>query len=340
VLDSGLVIIYLTILFWQSPIFGGVVLGLGLVQVGLLFVTRGKLHELTQQDLSAQSRTQSYLTEVLTGIALVKASGAEQSVLKHWTNLFNAQLNLSVRRNYLLALVETVLLGMRNLPLLILLGVGTLQVLQAEMTMGTMLALNSLAVSCLLPLNNLVNSGQRLQLVRSHFERIADVLAVAPEQADKGLVIPARLSGQVEVRNVDFRYSPNAPLVLQNINLTVQPGQKVALVGQSGSGKSTLARLLLGLYQPVAGEIRLDGQPLHRFDYRAVRHQFGVVLQEVGIFSGSIRDNIAFHEPELALEQVITAAKANCQWAMRRWFLRVVVRFQEDNASDWHSLGL
>jgi ABC-type bacteriocin/lantibiotic exporter with double-glycine peptidase domain len=97
--------------------------------------------------------------------------------------------------------------------------------------------------------------------------------------------------------------------VLRNVSLTIEPGQKVALVGRTGSGKSTLAMLLLGLYAPTEGEILYDGVPLQRLNYRAVRSQFGVVLQEPFLFSGSIRQNIAFSNPDLALEQVIEAAR-------------------------------
>jgi ABC-type bacteriocin/lantibiotic exporter with double-glycine peptidase domain len=98
-------------------------------------------------------------------------------------------------------------------------------------------------------------------------------------------------------------------MVLDNMSLTIEPGQKVALVGRTGSGKSTLAMLLLGLYAPTEGEILYDGLPLPRLNYRALRSQFGVVLQEPFLFSGSIRQNIAFSNPNLGVDQVIEAAR-------------------------------
>jgi ABC-type bacteriocin/lantibiotic exporter with double-glycine peptidase domain len=111
------------------------------------------------------------------------------------------------------------------------------------------------------------------------------------------------------LKQVGFRYDPHAPWVLRDISVTIAPGQKVALVGRTGSGKSTLAMLLLGLYPPTEGEILYDGIPLQHLNYRTLRSQFGVVLQESFLFSGSIRQNIAFNDPSLSLEQVIEAAR-------------------------------
>jgi ABC-type bacteriocin/lantibiotic exporter with double-glycine peptidase domain len=125
------------------------------------------------------------------------------------------------------------------------------------------------------------------------------------------------LSGRIEVRNLGFRYDANAPFVLRNISLRIEPGQKFALVGLSGCGKSTLAKLLLGLYPPTEGEILYfeangnsnTGIPLHTLNYQTLRRQFGVVLQESFLFSGSIRQIIAFQNPGLDLESIDNAAR-------------------------------
>ena len=101
-------------------------------------------------------------------------------------------------------------------------------------------------------------------------------------------------------------------MTLRNISLSIAAGQKVALVGRTGSGKSTLARLLLGLYQPTRGEICYDGVPLRLLDFRSVRSQWGVVLQESFLFSGSIRQNIAFNHPAMPLAEVTEAARRAC----------------------------
>lgn len=305
VIDGSLIFVYLGFLLAKEPSFGGVVLAVAVLQTALLFGSRRMMHELTQRGLVAQSGSQAYLVEALQGIATLKASGAEDRTLEHWSGLFADQINASVRRGHLAAAIDTVLTVLRVLAPLALLWVGARQVLDDEMTLGTMLALQALAASVLTPLASLVANGQRLQLVGAHLERLADVLEAEPEPTT-GLV--AEVTGRIELDRVSFRYDDHAPPVLHDVSLVVEPGQKVALVGKTGSGKSTLAKLLLGLYEPTGGEVRFDGRPLTELDHRSVRRQLGVVLQEPVLFSGSIRQNIAFNDPELAPEQVIEAA--------------------------------
>jgi ABC-type bacteriocin/lantibiotic exporter with double-glycine peptidase domain len=174
---------------------------------------------------------------------------------------------------------------------------------------GVDVAFNAIAIAILTPLATLVSNGQHLQLVGAHLERLADVLEAESEQNLQHVQAAPKLTGQIELNQVNFRYDTHAPWVLRDISLTIAPKQKIALVGRSGSGKSTLAKLLLGLYLPTEGEIRYDDLPLQHLNWRSLRSQFGVVLQEASIFSGSIRQNITLNHPHLDLEQVIQAAK-------------------------------
>jgi ABC-type bacteriocin/lantibiotic exporter with double-glycine peptidase domain len=262
-----------------------------------------------QRDLVAAAESQSYLVEALAGMATLKAAGAEERALDHWSNLFFKHLNVSLQRNRLSAFIGAGLTALNTLSPLVLLWIGAYYVLNDAMTLGTMLALNALAASFLAPLASLVASGQQFQLVSAHLDRIADVVEAAPEQELQATKSAPPLSGRIELKNVNFRYDPNGPLTVRDISVAIEPGQKVALVGRTGSGKSTLAKLLLGLYTPDEGEILLDDLPLASLDYRTVRSQFGVVLQESFLFSGSIKQNIAFNDPDLTLEQVMEAAR-------------------------------
>jgi ABC-type bacteriocin/lantibiotic exporter with double-glycine peptidase domain len=309
ILDGSLFIFYLLIIFTQSLSFGLLVLGIGLLQVLLLLVSNGRVQTLTQNDLAAQSETQSYLVEALSRMEILKASGVEGRVMDRWSGLFLKQLRISVQRNEVAALIETGMTALRMLSPLCLLWIGAYRVLDGTMSLGTMLALNTLAAAFLMPLAALVSNAQRLQLVGSHLERIADVLGAAPDQDAARVSDPPTLTGQVELKGVSFRYGSNAPLILNNITFSIAPGQKVAIVGQTGSGKSTLGKLLLGLYPLESGEILYDGKRLEEMNYSALRRQFGVVLQDIMMFNNTIRQNIAFNDPELPFEQIVEAAR-------------------------------
>ncbi|MFL6289597.1 MAG: peptidase domain-containing ABC transporter [Thermoanaerobaculia bacterium] len=309
-LDGGFVLVYLAILLAAAPGFGLLALGIGAVQVAMLIVSTRRLHGLMQRDIQARAEQEGYLLEALRGIATLKSGGGEERALDLWSNLFFRHLNVSLERHHLSALVETVMGTLRTAAPLLLLGFGVSRVLGGTMSLGGMLAALALATAFLTPLSALVGNAQQLQVVGAHLDRIVDVLQGAPEQ-EPGRVLPVpRLCGRIEVRGVSFRYHDGAPLVLRDVSFTAEPGQKVALVGRTGSGKSTLAMLLLGLYPPTEGEVLYDGVPLHDLDLKAVRQQVGVVLQDSHLFSGSVRRNIAFHDPAMSLDEVREAARA------------------------------
>jgi ATP-binding cassette, subfamily B, bacterial len=309
VLDGTFVLVFLVALAYFSPLFALTVLVIALIEVTILVTTRQRLHALMESDLVAQSGSQACLIESLTGITTLKASGVEESTLARWSGLLEKQLAASAQRNRLTARIEAALTAMRVFSPLFLLWLGGIQVIGGSMSLGTMLAVSALAAAFLQPVSSLVLGAQRLQLAVAHLARIADVMQAEPEQARRKVAPAPQLTGKIELRHVSFRYDTYGSKVLDNISLTVYPGQKVAIVGRTGSGKSTLAKLLLGLYRPTEGEILYDGVPLHAMNLQAVRSQWGTVLQDSFLFNSSLRDNIAFHNPGLPLRELRAAAK-------------------------------
>lgn len=308
-LDCSLVIFYLFIILWQSLPFGLLTLAIGLLQILLLLFSNHPVRDLAGRQLTAQGKSQGYLTEALAGIATLKGSAAEQRAFERWSNLYFDQLNISLRYSYFSSTIATILTALSTAAPLALLWVGATQVLNGSISLGTMVALDALAAAFFAPLAAAVMSGQQLQLIGAHLERIADVTEAEPEQKGQVVQQPPSLTGHIRLENVSFRYAPDTPEVLYDLNLTIQPGQKIAVVGPSGSGKSTLGKLLLGLYIPTEGSILYDDIPLHQLNYQEVRRQFGVVLQESTLFSGSVLSNITLNTPVIDREQVIEAAK-------------------------------
>lgn len=308
-LDGSTVIIYFFILIGISWPFAILALFLSLLQVGFLLGSTRIIHDLSHRELTAGGKSQGYMAEALMGMATLKAAGAEQQAMEQWTNLFLEQLNISVKRSYVTTLIGGAQSTLRTLSPLVLLVLGAVEVMNGSMSIGTMFALNALAGSFLGPMSSLVNTGQQLQVVRANFDRLADVSTAEPEQDRTKVLPPPYLSGNIRLDRVNFRYDPETPEVLHDINLTIRAGQKVALVGRTGSGKSTLGKLLLGLYLPTSGQILYDNFPLANMDYQDVRRQFGVVMQDTAIFSGSVRQNISLHDPDMKMEAIVQAAR-------------------------------
>lgn len=308
-LDGGLVVLYLGLILAVSPAMALVVLVLSAAEVLVLILSAHKQRQLMSENLEVEARSQSYQVELLTGIQTLKAFGVEHQAVQRFSELFVNVLNVSLRRGRLTAWVDGLNGMLRMAAPLVLLSFGALQVLGGSMTLGTMMGLTALAGALLGPLSNLVTSGTQLQLLKSYVERIDDVFDAPPERERDNLGHPARLRGGIELERVSFHYSPQAPLVVRDVSVRIEPGQFVAIVGRSGAGKSTLANLLLGLYLPTSGRVLFDGADLSELDLHSVRGQLGVVPQEPAFFGSTVRGNIALADPSSPLEPVIEAAQ-------------------------------
>lgn len=306
ILDGTLVLGYLIALFVWQPLYGLLVLGLAIIQVGLVWLTATRMTHLTQRTLVAEAESHTYLIESIGSIATLKASGMEGRVSRHWNHLFDQYLQRLLAQSRLSAGLESVLSALRTFAPLVLLWTGAWLVLNGSVSLGTMLGMNALAIAFLEPLAYFIENSQQVQRVGAYLERIGDVLATEQEVT---VPTPApALKGHIELENVSFRYDKESSYVLQNISLAIQPGQKVALVGRTGSGKSTLALLLLGMFEPTEGTISFDGVPLSAMDIRTLRAQCGVVLQESLLFQDSIRQNISFHDHAMHDHEIEQAA--------------------------------
>ncbi|NUW34446.1 peptidase domain-containing ABC transporter [Nonomuraea sp. SMC257] len=306
-LDGPLAVGYLVLVYLYDPVFGAALTGVALLQSVLLLATANRIATLTQQELTALSASQGSLIQAITGIETLKASGAEKRAVEQWSAHFARQLNADVRTGLTRGFLDSALSAIRMAAPLGLMWLGAWRVLDGQLTVGTLIALNAVAVGALTPLSSLMTGLQSLQQAGAHFDRLSDILASEPEPSTGIEVL--RLRGAVEMRGVSFRHDPRGPWTVRDVSVAIRPGQKVALVGASGSGKSTLARLLLALHGPVEGEIRYDGVPAGELNLGTLRRQFGVVTQEPSLFNGTIRDNISLNDPGASLDRVVAAAR-------------------------------
>ncbi|HEU4404175.1 MAG TPA: peptidase domain-containing ABC transporter [Polyangiaceae bacterium] len=308
-LDGLFVLVYLALLAVASPSLGAIALGLGAVEVAVFVLPLARQRELLAETVQRQTKAENYQIELLAGMQTLKAAGCEDVAVQRWTRLFVDLINASIARGRLAALVDACASAARTAAPLAVLAFGASRVMRGDLTLGTMLGLNALAVGFLVPFSNLTSTAGQLQLLLTHVTRIHDVLGAPPERAGRENTGAPSLSGRIEASGVSFRYGPQDPTVLEGVDVSIAPGEFVAIVGPTGSGKSTLANVLLGLYPPSGGRVAYDGRDVSTLELAALRRQLGVVVQRPYLFSGTIRENIALADPSLPPEAVERAAK-------------------------------
>ncbi|MGG1556462.1 peptidase domain-containing ABC transporter [Paenibacillus ferrarius] len=308
-LDGGMVVFFLLFMLDRSPSLTGWVVVTGMIQVIILLATRNKIKQLAQEQILKQTLASNSFVETIRGITDVKAGGIEKLAYARWEQLYKEQLASVRKRGILEANVASLVDGLRFAAPLVLLWIGTKQVISYQMTLGELFAFFTLAAAFLTPLTALVTSLNQMIVMGAYLNRILDIHESKVEQDDSEVQKPPSLKGKVELRNVSFGYHTESPEVIRKVSVTINPGQKIAIVGASGSGKSTLAGLLLGLYLPTEGEVFFDDQNLTLLDKPALRNQIGVVMQNTFIFNRSIAENIAIHDPTLTMKQIVEVAK-------------------------------
>ncbi|OUL18321.1 type I secretion system permease/ATPase [Nostoc sp. RF31YmG] len=310
ILDSIFSVVYLALMFSYSFTLTWVALAVIPLFALLTLVATPILRHWLNETFNRGADSQSFLVETVTGIHAVKAHAAERTSRRRWEGLFARYIRTSFKAATTSNIGSNIGDFLTNFSYLIILWFGAGLVMEQKLTIGALVAFQMLASRVTDPLLRLVQLWQEFQQVLLSVDRLGDILNVAPEaEPGSGLVLPP-LRGQVSFEQVLFRYQPDQKeAVLKGINFTVQPGMFVGIVGRSGSGKSTLSKLLQRLYQPESGSIIIDDFDIKTADIGSLRQQISVVLQEDFLFNGSISENITLGNPDIATEQVITAAR-------------------------------
>ena len=254
----------------------------------------------------------------LQSIETLKASALESDFFARWSGYYTkaaiAQQELEVT-NQMLGVLPILLTSLTSMLILV---VGGWRVIDGNISIGMLVAFQSLMVSFQQPVNTLVDFGTTLQELEGDLNRLDDVLSNSldpevetsePGDSNQKSEIISNLKGYVELQNLIFGYSPVAPPLIENFSLSLQPGKRVALVGASGSGKSTLARLLCGLYQPWSGEILFDGTPRSEIPREVLANSLSLVEQDIFLFGGTVRDNLTLWDASVPDEQLIQACQ-------------------------------
>ena len=249
-------------------------------------------------------------------IESIKASGSENGFFERWAGYQASVARQDVRFSRMdeyLGILPQIVSGITD-TLVLCMGIGL--AMRGQFTPGMISAFGIYMKQFLAPANNLIATGQQFQEIRTEMERIEDVMEYREDDIglkelpskDSGASF-SKLSGKVEMKDVTFGYSPLGKPLIQNFNMTLEPGKSIAFVGASGSGKSTLAKLLSGLYKPWSGEILFDGKPFTEIDKTVFRGSLAVVDQEITLFEDTIANNIKMWDTTIESYEMILAAR-------------------------------
>ncbi|ABY69901.1 putative toxin RTX-III translocation ATP-binding protein [Actinobacillus pleuropneumoniae] len=251
---------------------------------------------------------QSFLVESVSAIDTIKAL----AVTPQMTNIWDKQLASYVSADFRVTVLATI--GQQGVQLIqktvmiINLWLGAHLVISGDLSIGQLIAFNMLSGQVIAPVVRLAQLWQDFQQVGISITRLGDVLNSPTENYQGKLSLP-EIKGDIAFKHIRFRYKPDAPIILDDVNLSVKQGEVIGIVGRSGSGKSTLTKLLQRFYIPENGQVLIDGHDLALADPNWLRRQIGVVLQDNVLLNRSIRDNIALTDPSMSMERVIYAAK-------------------------------
>ncbi|UYN95458.1 MAG: peptidase domain-containing ABC transporter [Enhydrobacter sp.] len=308
-IDLAFVFLFLTAAFALSATLGMIVaLALPLLIAVSLAGHRAQ-RRLADDSFLALAAKASTLGETVNNAVTIKALGLETEVERRWRARVDQSARTSFRAGHLANVAASASGAMQLIVSLAVIVVGVSEIDEGKLAVGGLVAVNMLAMRTLTPMRQLVGAWHQLQAVRAAFQRVDELMAEEVESAPGALAPMPPLAGHVRFERVGYRPDGRSPPIVDGIDLEIAAGEVLGIVGPSGSGKTTVAHLLQGLVPPSAGRVLFDGTDIRHIPPAQLRAQLGIVPQELQLFTGSVRDNIAIGVTEKDPGRVVAVAK-------------------------------
>lgn len=267
------------------------------------------LDRLARENLGQGFSKQGVVVETVSGLETVKAGRAGPMLEARWNRAMSDNAGSALSSRLLSAIAINIAASAQTIAYVGTLIHGVFLITAGELSSGALIAASILSGRVVAPLGQVAGILTRLSATRAAIARLDQFMAAPVEAGSTTSVRRTWLKGAIELRDVHFRYPGKRQPALSGVSLRIEPGERVAIIGRVGSGKSSIARLVLGLYQPDEGQVLIDGADLRQLHPDDLRSNIGAVLQDVTLFSGSIRDNITLTDPLLGDEELIRVAK-------------------------------
>ena len=308
-LDMLFSVVFVIMMLLYSVKLTLVALGFVTIIATLYFFATPRLRARLEDKFQMGARSNSYLVESITGISTVKSLAIEGSMQRLWEDFLAKYVKSSFELSNLSNILSGIANALSKLMTLAILYLGVDLVIENKLSVGQLIAFQMFAGQFSAPIMRLVGLWNEFQQALLSVDRLGDILNTSKEQENGNAITLNEIKGGVKFDNVSFKYSPNSPTVLQNFSLEVKPNTSIGIVGRSGSGKSTLTRLLQRLYYANEGAIYIDGVDIRHMNPSWLRQNIGVVLQDSYLFSGSVKENIAYAYPSASMDLILQASK-------------------------------
>lgn len=276
----------------------------------LVVIFKKPLEDVNRDMMEDNSKLTSYLVESIEGIETVKAFNGERTVNLETEKKFIHYIKSVFKYGYVNNMQSSLKGAVKGIFGIGILWIGAYLALKGEITIGTLISFNALLAYFIEPIERMINLQPELQSAMVAADRLGEILDLEKEKTENEdkKINPATLLGDINLKNVDFRYGTRQ-LVLKDINMNIKPGEKVALVGESGSGKTTIAKLLMDFYDVEKGEVIINSYNIKDINKEVLRDKTAYISQDSFFFSGTIRENLQFVNPDVTYEDMIDACK-------------------------------
>ena len=273
------------------------------------FLIQPALKQISEDSQRDGQAKQTVLGEMINGLETVKTVSGGSVLKDRWMGAVNAQSKTSIKSRIFTQLALNFAGIGQQLSQVGIIGFGVLAVSSGDLSMGALIACTILSGRTLAPLGQIGGLMGRLNSAKAAYHSVTKFMLEASREENAKEYFPREnITGSIELSHVTFSYSNDTQIILNDINLKINAGEKVAIIGKIGSGKTTILKLIQGLYQPNNGSILIDGANIQQIRPEDIRRQFGVVMQNTYLFSGSIRENIAFGLDKISPNEIDEAA--------------------------------
>jgi len=309
-IDLPFAIIFLIVIWYIGGVIVLVPISMMLIIIIYALIIRKPLQKSIESTYEAAARKNGILIEALNNLETIKSHNMAGRLQWDWEESVGDIARKSLRSRLMSATIPTLTAFIVQLNTVLILIVGVYMIKDLELTMGGLVAIMILASRTVAPMGQIAVLLTQYSDAKTAYENIDKIVNLPVERlSGKRFINKSEIKGKIEFKNVTFTYPDSEIPALKNVSFTIEPGEKVGIIGRIGSGKSTIEKLILKLYEPTKGSILIDGIDIAQIDPAYLRKFIGYVGQDVGLFRGTLKDNILNRNPDATDERLLEVAK-------------------------------